>query len=244
DGDGPVPRGPVAVRVARAAPEGLAPPRPLLAHIALAAARTLEPRDRARPRVAALRVVGARDERAHAPLALDQLAAALRALLADRARLLLLLAVQRLRVAALRVAGAAEEATVAAPADDQRSAALGALGGVRGDDLAQDLVAALLPLLERLLERAVELAEHLAPVQVALLDAVQLVLHLAGEAHVEEVREEPHEELRHRLAQRRGMEALLLELDVLPVHERRDDLRVRGRPADAELLQLLHEARL
>src|SRR5690606_42012306 len=98
-----------AVRVAGAAPEGLAPPRPLLAHIALAAARTLEPRDRARPRVTALRVVGARDEGAHPTLALDQLAAALGALLADRLRLLPPLAGQRLRVAALRVAGAAEE---------------------------------------------------------------------------------------------------------------------------------------
>src|SRR5690606_16020735 len=140
--------------------------------------------------------------------------------------------------------GAAEEAAVAAPAHDERPAALGALGGLRRDDLAQHLVAALLALLERLLERAVELAEHLAPVQVALLDAVQLALHLAGEAHVEEVREQAHEELRHRLTQRRGVEALLLELDVLPVHERGDDLRVRRGPADAELLQLLHQARL
>src|SRR5690606_34519893 len=226
-GDGPVPRGPVAVRVPRAAPERLTPPRPLLSHVPLAAARALESRDRARPGVAAFRVIGARDEGTHTALALHQLAAALGALLPDRTRLLLLLAIERLRVAAFRVAGAAEEAAVAAPAHHERPAALRALRALRGDDIAQHLVAPLLTLRERLLERAVELAQHLAPVQLALLDAVQLALHLAGEAHVEELREQPHQELRHRLAQRRRVEALLLQLHVLPVHQRGDDLRVR-----------------
>src|SRR5690606_18311732 len=96
-----VPRGPVAFRVARAAPPRPAPARPLLAHIADAALRALQPGHRARLRVPALRIVAARDERTETTLALDHLAAALLALLARRHRLLLLLVVERPCVAAL-----------------------------------------------------------------------------------------------------------------------------------------------
>src|SRR5690606_26625925 len=129
--------------VTSAAPERLAAPRALLADVALAATRALEPGDGARAGEAALRVVRARDERAQPALPLDELAAALRALLADRPRLLLLLPVQRLRVSALGVPRAAEEPPVAAPANQERAAAPRALRGVRGDDLAQHLVAPL-----------------------------------------------------------------------------------------------------
>src|SRR5690606_16942425 len=176
-GDGPVPRGPVAVRVPRAAPERLTPPRPLLSHVPLAAARALESRDRARPGVAAFRVIGARDEGTHTPLALHQLAAALGALLPDRTRLLLLLAIEGLRAAGCCVAAAAGDASGAAPPPPGGRAARRALWALRGDDIAQHLAAPCPSPRERPLERAVELAQPPAPVQLALLDAVQLALH-------------------------------------------------------------------
>jgi hypothetical protein len=46
------------------------------------------------------------------------------------------------------------------------------------------------------------------------------------------------------LAQVRGVEALVLQLHVPPVHDRRDDLRVGGGAPDAERFQFLHQARL
>src|SRR5690606_7694609 len=73
-GDGSVPGGPVALGVTSAAPERLAAPRALLADVALAATRALEPGDGARAGEAALRVVRARDERAQPALPLDELA--------------------------------------------------------------------------------------------------------------------------------------------------------------------------
>src|SRR5690606_4074414 len=243
-GHGPVPARPVAVRVAVATPEDLAGPGPLHRDVALAALRALDPRDGDRLRVLALRVVAARDEGPEPPLPLDELRAALRALLADRLRRLRLLAVQRPRVRAFGIAGATQEPAVPGPADLERPAAVGAGARVPGHDLAQHLLAAALALLELALEGPVEVLQHLLPVDVALLDLVELALHPAGEVHLEEGREERHQQLDHRLAQGRRVETLLLELDVLAVEQGRDDLGVRGRPADPLLLQLLDQARL
>ena len=49
------------------------------------------------------------------------------------------------------------------------------------------------------------------------------LFHLRREAHVEDVGELLHHHLLHALAERRREEAALLELDVVPVGERRDD---------------------
>src|SRR5690606_908354 len=135
-----VPARPVAVGVAHAAPEGLAPARPLLRYFSDPALRAREAGDRRRLRVLAGRVVAAGDEGAEAALALDQLLSAVRTRLARGFRLCPCFLVQRLRVPALGVARAAEEAAVAVPADDHRPAALGAVDLlVAGYDLADDL---------------------------------------------------------------------------------------------------------
>jgi hypothetical protein len=86
--------------------------------------------------------------------------------------------------------------------------------------------------------------QQVAPLDLALLDAVELALHAARELDVEDVREEAHEELRHDLAEVGRLEAPLLELDVAAVDDDRDDARVGRGPADAELLELLDEAGL
>jgi hypothetical protein len=206
---------------------------------------TRQPGHRARLRVLALRVVAAGDERAEAAFPLEQLRrAADRTLLARGLRFRLLLLVERLGIPALRVSRAAEEPPVPIPPDRQLPATVGTRTCVRGDGVADDLAALRLPLGEPALERRVEVLEDDAPVQLTLLDPVELRLHAAGEVHAEDVGKHVDEDRGDGLAQRCGLESLLLELHVLAVRERGDDLGVRGGPADPEPLELLDQARL
>src|SRR6185503_14484345 len=93
-------------------------------------------------------------------------------------------------------------------------------------------------------ERRVEVLENLLPAEVTLFDLVELLFHLRREIHVEDVRELFDHHLLDALTKLRREEAALIELDVVPVAQHRDDRRVRRRTADAEPLELLHEARL
>ena len=69
---------------------------------------------------------------------------------------------------------------------------------------------------ERLLEGAVELLERLRPIQLAVLDLVELALHLRGEADVEDPGKVRDEEIVDELAELGRIEALLELLDVAP----------------------------
>src|SRR6185312_1195412 len=81
---------------------------------------------------------------------------------------------------ALGIARARQEAAVAAPPDDHRLAAL--LARPLGRDLlALDVAHLGLGLLELELEWRVERAEQLAPVLRAVLDVIELCLHVRGE---------------------------------------------------------------
>ena len=66
-----------------------------------------------------------------------------------------------------------------------------------------------------LVNGAVEVLEHPLPAELALLDPVELVLHLGGELDVEDLGELAHHDLLDHLAQLGGEEAALLHLDVL-----------------------------
>ena len=98
-----------------------------------------------------------------------------------------------------------------------------------------------LGLLERPLERSVELVEHLRPPDPALGDVVELVLHVRREVDVDDVREVLDQLVGDDHAHVLGIEALVLQPDVSAVLDRRDDRRVRGGTADAQLLERLHE---
>src|SRR5207253_981305 len=74
-------------------------------------------------------------------------------------------------------------------------------------------------------------------------DAIEIALHARSESNVEDVRKTLHHHALDLIAQLCGKESALLELSVSPVDERRDDRRVSRRTADAEPLELFHEAR-
>jgi len=71
----------------------------------------------------------------------------------------------------------------------------------------------------------------------------RLELHPGGEAEVDDVREVLGQEINDREAHVLGNERALLAPYVVPIDERRDRGRVRGRPADAVLLERLDERR-
>ena len=98
--------------------------------------------------------------------------------------------------------------------------------------------------LERVAERAVEVLEHAPPGQLAVLDPVELRLHLGGELDVEDLGKPADHDLLDRLAQLGREEPALLDLHVLARAESRDDGAIGGRPPDAEPLELLHQAGL
>src|SRR5690606_2054928 len=75
----------------------------------------------------------------------------------------------------------------------------------------------------------------------AARDGVELVLHLGGEAEVEEGGEVGHEEVAHAHAEVGGVELPRPELGVAALLDRRQRLAVGARPADALLFERLHE---
>jgi hypothetical protein len=101
-----------------------------------------------------------------------------------------------------------------------------------------------LGLLEGAFERTVELLEHLDLPELALGDVVELLLHVRGEVGVDDVREVLDQLVGHDVAHVFGSEPPILQPHVPAVLDRGDDRRVGGRPADPELLELLHERRL
>ena len=94
------------------------------------------------------------------------------------------------------------------------------------------------------MERAVKIAEELHPVQVLLFDFVELQFHPGRELDVHDLRERLHQFVRHDRPEHRRMEPAIDLLDIFPILNRLDDAGIRARPADAELLEHLDQARL
>src|SRR5262249_9946388 len=90
-------------------------------------------------------------------------------------------------------------------------------------------------------ELAVELRERLPPVELPLLDLVELLFHAGRVARLEEVVEALAEEVDDEAPEHRREEAAVLLPYVLAVLDLAEDLGVRGRPSDAVLLEELHE---
>ena len=95
---------------------------------------------------------------------------------------------------------------------------------------------------ELLLEGAVELAEHLDPVEVVVLDLVELLFHLARVADVQDLGEGLDELVGHDLAKVGRVEAALELLDVVALLDHGDDRGVRAGAADPLLLEDLDQA--
>ncbi len=107
----------------------------------------------------------------------------------------------------------------------------------RADVLGHDLV-------QTRLISSVEIAQELLTPEFAARDLVEVLFHLGRERIVDESRSERLHQLHDRERERSRYEGRAALLDVLAILDRRDDARVRGRTPDAELLHLLHEARL
>ena len=90
-------------------------------------------------------------------------------------------------------------------------------------------------------ELAVEVPQRLPPVDLALLDLVELFLHARGVLGLEEVLEALLHQVDHQPAERGGDEAAFLLAHVLALLDLAQDVGVGGGPADAVLLHELHE---
>src|SRR5215218_7238646 len=245
-----LPQGEVAVRVAVAAVEGLAALGPLGDDLALAALGTGPVRLLAQVLdAAALGVVRAAQERPEAAAALDHRLAALGASHVGQLGLGLLggllgRLVGVAPVLAVRVAAAGQEPAVPAPLADQLGAGLLAAGGT-------ELVGGLLgprDLLLALGDGALDLVEEGLDERLPRLgpagDPVQVLLHLGGEAEVDDLREHVGQEVGDHDADVLGVEPLVVQPHVLAVHQGGDGRRVGRGPADAVLLQRLDQAGL
>ena len=168
---------------------------------------------------------------------------------------------QRAGVAAVRVVGAADEA--AGLADLQAQAAFLAgragprvvtglvridreevraqLGVQRLDDVGDPQV---LGLVDRGLEAGPEVLQQLLPGQPPVRDRVELAFEVGGEAVFNVAGEEAAEEGGDHAAAILGVEAPLLQPDVVAVLQDLQDRGVGRGPADAQLLQLLDQAGL
>src|SRR6266849_1198615 len=93
-------------------------------------------------------------------------------------------------------------------------------------------------------EVAPEILQHLLPGNAAVGDLVELVLEIGGEGVLDIALEEALEEGGHDAAAILGDEALLVDPHIFSVLQHLDDRGIGGRAADAELLELLHQARL
>src|SRR6185437_9469556 len=93
-------------------------------------------------------------------------------------------------------------------------------------------------------EIAPEILEHLLPGDMAVGDLVELVLEIGGEIVFDIALEEARQERGHEPAAVLRDETLLVEPHIVAVLQDLNDRGVGGRPADAELFELLDEARL
>ncbi len=105
---------------------------------------------------------------------------------------------------------------------------------LHGDHLLQRLVA-VLP------EAVVELRDRLSPVELSLLDLVELLLHPGRVLGLEEVVEALLHQVDDEAPEKRGEEAAVLLPNVLAILDLPDDLGVGRGAADAVLLEELHE---
>ena len=152
---------------------------------------------------------------------------------------------QRLGKAALRIARAGQKPAEPAGLDHQVPSAdvahlLGHLVGHLDERALQRLLGAL----QLGHEIAVKAAQHAAPVDLALLDLVQLLFHRGGKAQIDDVREAlKHQGVDH-VAQNRRAQILSLLDDVLAAEDGGDGRGVGRRAADALFLHGADQRRL
>ncbi len=145
---------------------------------------------------------------------------------------------------ALGISGASQESAKLVPAD-QHGTSTDVTGlPLRFQELPDDFLGMLLPLLQLASKGRIELLKELSPGNVPFLHPIQLSFHPTGEAHVENVGKNPHQKPGYGVAQGGGTEPGLLHLHVSPVLDGGNDLGVGGGPADAQPLQLFHQAGL
>ena len=111
----------------------------------------------------------------------------------------------------------------------------------RGDDVADLQVARLL---HRVREVAPERAHHRPPVRAPAGDVVELLFERGGEAGVDVMLEEADQERGDQPAAILRDEPPVLQPHIVAVLQHGEDGGVGGGPADAQLLHLLHQARL
>ena len=150
---------------------------------------------------------------------------------------------ERAGVGIVLVVGAAgEEGAVLAPLDHQRRAAAFAhlVGGLLHP---LDVFHVLLGVAEVLLELLVEIAERVGPLFLAFFDLVQLFFQPGRVLEIENVLEVLHQQVGHHQPDLGRHEFSAQLLHVLALLDGADNRRVRGRPPDAALFQLLHQRR-
>ena len=249
-----VPEREVAGRIAVAGIEDLPAPRLLLLDHPFLALRTADPgglgcrrRGHRLADVLALRISGAADERAEAAAAHGHRLAALlarRYVRVGRGRCRVVGGLVGIaRVVAGGVGRARNEATVAAEPKGQSGTTLGAVL-IERHAVLLDVRHLAAGALEIAGELVVELAQRGAPLEFAVLDAIQLHFEARGVALVQNVVEAALEESVDDQTQGAGPKPTLLFLGVFALGERREDRGIRGRPADTVLFERLDQRRL
>ena len=97
---------------------------------------------------------------------------------------------------------------------------------------------------ERTRKGCIEVLQHRLPGELALLNLVEFLLHRGRELDVEDVGEPVHHDPGYRAAQGSRGEAPRLYFNVVAVPQSGDNGAISAWPADTQLLQFLHQARL
>ena len=145
---------------------------------------------------------------------------------------------------ALRVTIAGQELAVAPELD--RQPALPTLRALQLGEhlLALDVAHPLLRHRQGALERRIERLQHRHPLFLALSDLIELLLHLRGEAIIDDAGEMLHQQVGHDPAEGRRDQLSVADLDILAFDDRRQHRCIgRGAP-DPQALELFHQARL
>ncbi len=140
------------------------------------------------------------------------------------------------RVLAFGIGGARQEAAELSPLLHHGAAALFA-DLVCREFLSLQVLHVLRGLLQVLLELLVEISKRLNPGHLSFFDFVEFFFHSGGVLDIEDVLEVLHEHVGHNSAEFGGTELALVFLDILPILNRRQNRRVRGRTADAFLFK-------